>query len=151
MNRQKTPKTGLVSEAGYTFEPTYPDGTGIGATITVRGPDSDKVRAMLRQQMAQAAAREMSAKKRGRDPEPMTLEELEAQVVDMAVAYTITWSGFEDGDKLMEPTEANFRLIYSEYSWIRRQVMDEAQELGNFVRPPSASSSPTLRPSSAST
>jgi len=151
MNRQNTPKTAAASEAGYTFEPTYPDGTGIGATITVRGPDSEKVRALVRQQIAQASARELTAKKRGRDLEPLSLEEIEAQVVEMAVAYTVTWKGFEDGDKTLEPTEANFRLIYTEYPWIRRQVVDEGQDLGNFVRPPSAGSSNTPGRSSAST
>jgi len=151
MNRQNTPKTHAASESGYTFEPTYPDGTGIGATITVRGPDSDKVRSMLRQQISIINAREQTAKKRGREVDPQSLDELEAQVIDLAVAYTITWSGFKDGDKVIEPTEANFRSIYADYSWIRRQVIDEAQDLGNFVRPPSASSSPTQQPSSTST
>jgi len=151
MNRQHTPKITDASEAGYTFEPSYPDGSGIEATITVRGPDSDKVRAMVRQQLAQAAMREQNAKKRGREAEPPSLDELEAQLVEMAVTYTITWAGFSDGDKTLEPTEANFRLIYTEYPWIRRQVIEEAQDLGNFVKRPLPSSSSTPAPSSAST
>lgn len=151
MNLQSIRKTSEASEAGYTFEPVYPDGSGIEATITVRGPDSDKVRALVRQQLAQAAAREQTAKKRGRDPEPLSMDELEAQLVEMAVTYTVTWSGFSDGDKALEPTAQNFARIYADYPWIRRQVIEQAQDLGNFVKPPSPSSSSTRVPSSAST
>ena len=150
-NRKTQPPGRAASEAGHTFEPAFPGGEGIGATITVRGPESQAARDMLRRQIAALHARELSAKKSGRDPEPLTIEHLEAQAIDLAVAYTITWADFEDGTEPMAPTEANFRAIYTEHSWIRRQVIDEAQDLGNFVKPASASCSPTPPPSSSST
>lgn len=150
-NRQAARAARASQETGHTFEPKYPDGTGIGATITVRGPDSASVRELLKRQLTRLQAKELAAKRRGNEIEPPNLDELEQQAVDLAVAYTVTWGGFFDGDIVLEPTEQNLRAIYAECSWIRRQVIEEAQELGNFVRPPSASSSPTLPPSSAST
>lgn len=145
------PQVADQSEAGYTFEPTYPDGRGIGATITVRGPESRAVRDLLTRQLAQLRAREAQARKRGRDAaEPSTLDELEEQAVDLAVAYTIGWAGFVDAGAAMEPTEANLRATYRGYSWIRRQVIDEAQDLGNFTRSSATNSSSTPAPSSIS-
>ena len=149
-------KAGLAgraaNESGYTFEPKWPGRTdGIGATVTVRGPDSELVRAALRRQITAMQTREAAAKKRGLDVPPMTLEEIELQAIDLAVSYTITWDGFEDNGVAMPPTEANLRTIYSENPWLRRQVIDEAQDLGNFVRPPSSSSLSTPLPSGSLT
>lgn len=150
--KRETARAGQAAhETGFTFEPRYPDGSGIGAKITVRGPDSAAVRALVRRQLQVAQDRDAQARKSRRDPEPPTIEQIEAEAVDLAVAYTITWDGFEDAGVPMEPTEANLRQIYREAPWIRRQVIAEAQDLGNFVRPPLPTSSGTPEQSSLST
>lgn len=138
-----------AAEATYTFEPVYPDGTPLGATITVRGPESAQVREVVRRQLCKLQEREASAKRRGRPAhdEP-TLEDFDAQALDLAVAYTAGWSGVELDGQPWPASEANMRTLYAEHSWIRRQVLDEAQDLGNFVRPSSATSSPTPGPNS---
>jgi hypothetical protein len=150
-SRQTAQAARAASETGYTFEPRYPNGQGIGATITVRGPESQAVREVLRRQIAALQAREHAAKRSGREPEPQSIDEIEAQAIELAVAYTITWADFEDNGQPMAATEANFRAIYTDCPWIRRQVLDEAQDLGNFVRPASPSSSSTPAPSFGST
>lgn len=150
-NRKQTAPTAQASEQGHTFEPRYPDGTPIGATITVRGPESAAVRQLLMQQVRDLQAREALGKRRGREIEPLRLEEMEAQAIELAVAYTITWEGFVDDDVTLAPTEANLRSIYTDYSWIRRQVIEEAQDLGNFAKPLPKSFSRTATPSSSST
>lgn len=145
------PSVKAASEAGHRFEPRYPGGEPIGATITVRGPESEPVKRLVREQMAQLQQREALARKRGRDAEALTLEELRQQSIDLAVAYTIDWEGFASAGEPMAPTEANLRAVYTDHSWLRRQVIDEAQELGNFVKPQPASCSSTPAPSSHST
>lgn len=150
-SRQTGQALKAAHETGHTFEPRYPDGTAIGATISVRGPDSQAVRTLLRRQIAEQHERNLRARKARGEPEPMSIEQIEAESIDLAVAYTIRWDGFVDAGQPMEPTEANFRAIYAECPWIRRQVIDEAQDLGNFVRPPSASCSSTPTPSSSLT
>ena len=58
---RKVPSTASASEQGHSFEPTYPGtSTGIGATLTVRGPRSQAVRDHARRQYAQAQAREQA-------------------------------------------------------------------------------------------
>lgn len=57
-DRKNNPKVSEASEAGFAFEPRYPNGQGIGATITVRGPESAQVRTLLRRQLADLQARD---------------------------------------------------------------------------------------------
>ena len=145
------PTSASACEAGYTFEPRYPDGSGIGATITIFGPDSAKARAFASRRFAEIQQRETAARKQGREPDPLRADELEAQSVEMAAAYTAGWAGFSEAGQPLEATEANFRKVYTQHPWLRSQVIAQAQDLGNFLRPPSASLLPTPRPSSSLT
>jgi hypothetical protein len=146
------PSVADASEAGHSFEPVFPDGKPIGATITVRGPESKAVRAVLRAQLARAQQREMAARKAGRDgPDAPSLDELTADTLELAVAHTIGWVGFADGGVEMPANDANVRAVYTQHKWLRGQVLREGQELGNFVRSSSPSCSITPAPSSGST
>lgn len=147
----KIPSSQGACEAGYAFEPRYPDNTPTGATITVRGPESSAAKAFASRRFTAMQMREIAARKSGRDLEPVNTRELEEQSIDLAVAYTIGWSGFTENSEPLEATAANLRAVYTKLPWVRSQVISEAQELGNFVRPPPENFSPTPPPSSAST
>lgn len=148
---KSAPSLREASETGYTFEPTYPDSDeGIGARIHVRGSESAVVRALLSRQLAANEARELAARKRGKESESLTIEELEDRAIDLAVAYTIGWEGFEKDGEPYPFTPDNARALYRDWSYIRRQVLEEAQDLGNFARRSWPSSSSTRAPSSGS-
>lgn len=137
-----------LSEAGHTFEPRLPGGNvGIGATITVRGPQSAAVVAHNEERYAAARRREALARKRGREPEPVTLAEVEAALVDLAVAHTAGWSGMVDAGSPVACTPQAARGLYAAHPWLRDQVIAEGQELGNFMPKSSSSSSDTPLPS----
>jgi len=140
-----------ASEIGHTFEPRYPGADGIGATITVRGPESAAVRELAQRRLTEQVEIEEAARQRGARPPMRSVEAIEADSIELAATYTMRWSGFADGGAPLEPTPANLRRVYREHSWIRRQVIDEAQDLGNFVRAGSTNSSPTPAPNSGST
>lgn len=152
-----TPSAAAASEAGFTFEPQYPQGGGIGATITVCGPESRAARALTRTQLKRLQSLEMTAKKQGQPTDHFSLvlsqdiDEAPRQKAETAAAYTIGWSGFTEGDVALAPSAENYRAIYLAHTWIADQVIAQAQELGNFIRPSSASCSPTLPLSSGST
>lgn len=147
-NTQQHTPTATACEAGYEFEPHYPGSTqGIGAKIKVRGLYSPKVREFLRSRMLAAQTRDLEAKSRGQKPELLTLEANDQESIDLAVAYTSGWSGFVDGDAPLECTDANLRRIYADHPWLRPQVIDHAENLGNFVGPNSAALLPTSKPS----
>jgi hypothetical protein len=146
-----------ASEAGFTFEPQYPQGGGIGATITVCGPESQAARILTRAQLRRLQSMELAAKKEGRATDHFSLvlsqdiDEAPRQKAETAAAYTLGWSGFTEGDVALAPTADNYRAIYLAHPWIADQVIAQAQDLGNFIKPSSASCSPTLPPSSGST
>jgi hypothetical protein len=142
-------------EVGFTFEPTWPSGQGIGAKITVRGPESAAARAHTRRQLARHQSLELAAKKQGRPTDLLSLalgqDENESlrQRADAAVAFTIGWAGFLRDGAPIECNEAETRRLYTDYPFIADQVIQQAQELGNFVKPSSQPCSITPAPSGA--
>lgn len=144
------PSAAQASEDGHTFEPLFPDGTGIGATITVRGPRSAAVREHARKQFAQAQAREQAARKSGKPPEPPELDDLDAAMTDMALVYTMGWAGMVAADKPLPFSEHAARELFTAHPWLREQVIAEGQDLGKFVTPSPKSCSSTPGPNSNS-
>lgn len=146
-----------ASEAGFTFEPKYPGGDGIGASITVCGPESRAARALTRSQLKRLQGMELAAKKQGQPVDHFSLvlaqdiDEAPRQKAETAAAYTLGWAGFMEGDVELPATADNYRAIYLAHPWIADQVIAQAQDLGNFIRPASASCSPTPKPSSGLT
>ncbi len=145
------PTAQAACEAGFTFEPRFPDGTGTGASITVCGPESSAARAYADRRYADMHARELAARRAGRDVEPQTAKDLDEQFIELAVMYTIKWVGVLDGGVALDCTPETARRLYRTHPWLRAQVVKEAQNLGNFIRPSSASSSSTLAQSSVLT
>lgn len=146
-----TPTAAAASESGHEFEPRYPGRPdGIDAFITVRGPRSPVMRAYAARSLAESQARELEAKRQRQDVQPLSLDEIDARTLDVAVQFTMGWRGFEGaGGAPLEFSEAAARKLYTDHPWIRDQVIAEAQELGNFIKPLSISSSSTPAPSSA--
>lgn len=143
------PSTQQACEAGHTFEPVWPGTSkGIGATITVRGPHSDAIRQHAEGAIAQARDRAMVT--RGAQQQA-TVEQLEQQLIDTAVAYTMGWGGIAEAGTLITFSPEAARRFYRAQPWIREQVLEQGRDLGNFVKPCLPSSSSTSEPSSTST
>lgn len=127
------------AEAGYTFFVTIPEtNERTEAKVTVRGAQSAKVRAYQRKKFNEMQLRENTLKNRGKQPDPMTLEEAEELAVEAAIVRIISWDGFtEEDDKGKEVpvpfTEENARRILTEHGWIREQILEESNLLTNFL------------------
>jgi len=125
---------GEKAEAGYEFELLLPEvQEKTGAFITVRGVQSPKVKAYSRKVFSQMQSKEQMAKKRGKDVEPMTLDEAEDMAIDAAFVRMISWKGVEEKGKPVEFTEENVKRVLREHSWIREQVLSESDQLSNFM------------------
>lgn len=123
-------------EDGHSFEPVFPDtDIGIGATITVRGPRSQAARELARREYARAQASELSQRKAGKPESAPELDALDDVLTDMAVAYTMDWQGMEAVGQPLPYSEAAARTLYRQQPWLCGQVIREAQDLGNFIRP----------------
>lgn len=122
------------AELGYTFELLIPEvQEKTGAFITVRGVQSPKVKAHSRRVFAQIQQKEQVAKKRGKEVEPMTLDDAEDMAIDAAFVRMIGWKGVEENGKALEFNEENVKRVLREHSWIREQVLAESDQLTNFI------------------
>jgi len=122
-----------AAEAGFEFELRVP-GTNepTGAFVTVRGSESKKVKEYARKTYNQIRMKEQALKKRGKDPEDMTLEEAEELAIESAIVRVISWRGIAEAGEEVQFTKENAQRIFKEHSWIREQIMEESQQLLNF-------------------
>jgi len=149
-DRIKTPTVRSVSEAGYRFELTDLRDRPLGVFFTVRGTDSEAVRAFLGQQLQDDLQREIQARKRGREVDPKSLDLRVAEAIDLAVVATIGWENITANDTPVPFSPDEARSLYRDFSWIRAAVIREALDPGNFAHSSSPSCAPTPTPSSPS-
>lgn len=122
------------AECGYEFELLIPEvQEKTGAFITVRGVQSAKVKQYSRKKFNEMQHKEHMAKKRGKDLDPMTLDEAEDMAVESALIRIISWKGFEEDGKEVKFTEENARRILKDHPWIREQILAESDMLSNFI------------------
>ena len=78
--------------------------------------------------------RELVAKRRGKDPEPMSIQELEELAIQNAIDRLIGWREMYEDGKPLEFNEANARRVLTEHAWIRQAILDESATVGNFIK-----------------
>lgn len=123
-----------MAEAGYEFELELP-GTRqkLGAFITVRGSQSAVVKNFAKKKFTEQQGKELIERKRGRQLDPPTIEELEQMAVDSACVRVKSWRGITEGGNEVECTPENMKRVMREHSWIRELVIEESDNLGNFT------------------
>ena len=120
------------AEEGYEFEVRLPGSDEpTGAFIKVRGNLSKTVKAYARRKFQEYQAQQKRNKKSGREDD-IDLEEAEDMAVESAVVRTIGWRGFLEDGKPVEFSQEAAAKLYKEHSWIRDQVLEEAEQLINF-------------------
>lgn len=120
------------AEVGYEFELKLPTGESTGAFIKVRGDQSKTVKAFARRKYAELKAKDQAARRRGKEPEEMTLEEAEEMAVEAAVVRVIGWKGITENGEAIAFNAENATRIFKEHPWIREQVSEESALLLNF-------------------
>lgn len=116
-------------EAGHEFELQNLDGSNTGLFLTVQGRHSGEVstwiNALIRKQTHEATM----AARRGKTPEPKSLEELQKQNIEGTVIRVIGWRGAKqefDRDLLKVALKNNPH-------WIN-QIVNESDADGNFSK-----------------
>lgn len=122
------------AETGFEFELMLPSlNEGTGAFITVRGTNSPKVKAFSKRVFNQMQAKETSARRRGKDVDNMSLDEAEEMAIDSACIRVIGWRGISEGENEITFSEENARRIFKEHDWIRSAVLEESDNVANFI------------------
>jgi hypothetical protein len=124
------------ADAGYEFELTSPETfEGTGVFITVRGDNSPAVKAFSRRKFQEYQQREVVAKRKNKEVDPMTLDDAEELAVENAVVRTIGWKGLGDKGVEIPFSKEKAEEIFSTvgYEWIREAVIQESSNLRNFL------------------
>lgn len=111
----------------------------LGIFWRVLGRDSDVFKAHVNKNVNAKMRRAMLAKKRGRDAEPTTAEEAEADAIELLVACSAGWRTgdmptIEFKGSPLAFDENNARRVLTALPWIRSQVDEAVGDLENFMR-----------------
>ncbi len=122
------------AESGYEFELTLPTGEKTGAFVKVRGQESPVVKAHVRRRIQEYQTRVQQLRRRGKDPEnePVDFDELDDAAVENAIVRIIDWRGITNAGKEVPFDKESARSILKQHEWIRRQVIEESEQLLNF-------------------
>ena len=121
-----------IAENGYEFALALPDGTLTEAKIEVRGLNSPVVKNYSRKIINEMKIKEQAAKRRGREVEDMSIEDMEEQYSKAAAVRIIDWSGIGDEGKEIKFSKEEAERLMLKYPFIREQVMEESDNILNF-------------------
>lgn len=128
LNQLKTAK----ADEGVVMEVRHPETEEAieGMTITLLGQDSAVYRkiSLAKQQVA------LNRISKGKKIADLDAEKLAEDSVDDLVKMTVAWTGFSLDGKELKPTADNFRMVYSEWPWIKEQAQEFVANRANFFR-----------------
>lgn len=133
LNLQKT-NLAAQAEDGFEFELLLPESKEkTGGFVKVRGRMSPVVRNHAKRKYSEFAQKEQMAKRKGKDLDPMTIDEAEEAAIENTLVRIIDWRGIglEEGVELPFNKE-NAEKVLREHTWIRDQIMEESDNLLNF-------------------
>ena len=98
-----------------------------GMSITVAGADSDRVMAVTEKHWD-------DRRNSGRRTLLPSSAEAKNNRLEVAIAATLGWEGFEEGADALECTPENVRKVYKKYPAIMRRVVDFMDDEANFTK-----------------
>jgi hypothetical protein len=126
--------TAAACDKGFELELVHPiTKAPLGQFISVVGKDSAAFRDHVRRSANDRLRKQAMMQRRGKDADVPTVEQIEAEAVDLLVACT---TGFRDVDYggPFEFNEANAKKLYTEQAWVRAQVDEAIGDLENFMQ-----------------
>lgn len=111
----------------YTDEPAYVNigGADVPVTITVLGPDSDKMR-----QYQSNVMRSMMKRRRGQ----LNTDELQKRLTGQLVEAVVSWQGVMINGEEVECNRENCKELFEKHAWLREQLLEFQQERTNFLK-----------------
>lgn len=124
-----------AAEVGYEFDVKDPSGMEDPKfKIKVRGVMSKAVMAAQRKAFREEQLKSAANRRKGREAEDKTLEELEEQLAVEAASRIISWVGLEDKGKEVPFSKEFAEELFKDPTWgfIRAQVLEASNDLSNF-------------------
>lgn len=122
----------VKADKGATLEILHPETEEPidGMTITLLGQDSAVFRKM---QIAKQQAI-LNRMTKGKKVAELDAEKLADENIEDLVKLTVKWTGFEINGESLPATPENFRMVYTEWPWIREQAQEFVGNRANFFR-----------------
>ena len=116
---------------GYNLELVHPaTGDKLGGVITVRGDESREVQSYNRKRFQELQKRERMNKGKSSD---YSLDEIETIGVESATVRVMSWKNITKDGVDLEFNKENAEMLFRDYPWIRKQVMEAAEDLSLFL------------------
>jgi hypothetical protein len=111
----------------YTDEPAYVeiDGNDVPVTITVLGPDSDKMRQYQSNMMKSMMKRRKTS---------LDADDLERKMTGQLVESVMSWQGVMMNGEVLACNRENAKELFDEHRWLREQLLGFQQERANFLK-----------------
>jgi hypothetical protein len=110
--------------------------------VSVVGPESNAFRNKLRRQINQERMKIFQAQRKGKGVEPSTIEEDEAETVNLVAELVKGWRTAKDGKsepviywkgEKMPFSAENVSRWLTHFPWVREQINEASGDLGNFL------------------
>lgn len=122
-----------AAEQGVELELILPTGAGSGAYLTIIGDNSKTVKAYSRKKFQEYQMKVQIAKRKGKEPEELTLEEAEELAVESAAVRVMGWKGFTEDGKEVKFSKEKLNEVLTQHPWVREFVMQESSNIFHFV------------------
>ncbi|API58099.1 hypothetical protein BSL82_01295 [Tardibacter chloracetimidivorans] len=126
-----------LSDAATEIELTHPiTSERLGIFVSVYGKHSSAFQDYTRRKANESLKRMAAQRRRGKDEEPPTVEQIESDAVDLLVACTAGWRGMVlDGAELAFSAEAARKLYLDKrFPFIREQVDEAVGDTQAFLK-----------------
>lgn len=105
------------------------DGTDTGVSLNIIGKNSDPVQQIVRKMMRKRQADELIASRKGKPVEPMSVEDMEEQGLELALVRVTGWKGVtQEFDKAILKT-----ALKNNPHWVE-QIVDASNDEANFTK-----------------
>jgi len=130
-------------EKPYEFELVHPSTKEpLGVFVSVVGPESSAFKNRVFRQVNQERRRAFEMQRKGKDIQPKTLEEDEAESISLVADLVTGWRTVIDGksepvifwgEEKLEFNDSNLVRWLTKFRWVRAQIDEAATDLGNFM------------------
>lgn len=126
--------------AGFEVELRHPaTNAPLGVFWTVLGSDSDVFRDYIKESTNERLRKDAMARKKGRDVEVKTIQDIEQETIDMLTLCSVGW---RTGDaqtitfkgEILSFNVPNVKKVLTAMPWIRKQLDEAMSDLANFMK-----------------
>lgn len=135
--------TGQACERPFDLELTHPaTNAPLGVFVSILGSESAAFKGEIRKEINKERMKEFELRRSKKEADPKTIEQDEADSVRLAAKLVTGWRTVKDGKsepviywkgEKLDFTPDNLNRWLAHFAWVRVQIVEAANQLGNFL------------------